>query len=256
MLSFKELLKLTTPGEGYWYERSPGKANIIIHIFTSLPASFFSVFCFLPITYNRWPRFHSILGYIVSALLLVSLVCGAIVGRRAQGGDLNVQSGVYMLASGAAYAVVMGCLEARRGALDAHREWMLRAWFYNGAFVTTRVTALLSAQVITAINSYYAIWQCAEIGYVLKTPQALAQAFPQCGTPDALANPNAIHTAVHASWKEGPLGRASASRASFGMALWVAMILHCLGIEFYLRATMDESKRLRELSERRASGLT
>ena len=86
-----------------------------------------------------------------------------------------MQSAVYMLASASAYAVVMGCLEARRGAIDAHREYMLRefvysiqnrladrsfapgAWFYNGAFVTTRVTALLSAQVITAVNGYFSV---------------------------------------------------------------------------------------------------
>jgi hypothetical protein len=53
-------------------------------------------------------------------------VCGAVLGRHAQGGDLNVQAGVYMLGSAAAGAVVMGCVEARRGAFDAHREWMLR----------------------------------------------------------------------------------------------------------------------------------
>ncbi|CAE6368545.1 unnamed protein product [Rhizoctonia solani] len=36
MLNFNRLLELTTPGEGFWYEQAPFKANIIIHIFTSL----------------------------------------------------------------------------------------------------------------------------------------------------------------------------------------------------------------------------
>lgn len=252
-LSFKEMLKLTTPGEGYWYEQSPWKPNIIIHIITSIPASIFSVFCFLPITYYHWPRLHGFIGYVVSLLLFVSAVTGAVVARRAYGGELNFQSGVYMTASAAAYAVVMGCVEAKRGALDAHREWMIRAWFYNGTFVTARVTALISAQIITAINTYYSLWQCAEIGYVLETPEALAKAFPQCATPNALANPNGLQVSVHASWKEGDLGEASALRATFGMALWVAMMLHFVGIELYLRATADESKKLREWPRRNAS---
>ncbi|EUC56579.1 transmembrane protein, putative [Rhizoctonia solani AG-3 Rhs1AP] len=254
MLSFHRLLKLTTAGEGYWYEKAPSKANIIIHIWTSLPASFFSVFLFLPITWNRWARFHGIFGYILSLLLAISLICGAIVGRRGQGGDLNIQAGVYMLASASAYSVVMGCLAARRGAIDVHREYMLRAWFYNGTFVTTRVTALLSAQVITAVNGYYSLWKCAEVGYVLKTVDALVRAYPECGTPIALQKPTWVHVAVHSSWNEGKLGKASASRASFGMALWVAMILHMVGIELYLRYTLDEGRQWREWSERKANG--
>ncbi|KAF8746893.1 hypothetical protein RHS02_00620, partial [Rhizoctonia solani] len=265
MLNFNRLLQMTTPGEGFWYEQAPFKANIIIHIFTSLrqcsfqvitcmmliaydylrylAASFFSVFLFLPITWKRWPKFHSIFGYILSLLLAISLVCGSVLGRRAQGGDLNMQSAVYMLGSASAYAVVMGCLEARRGAIDMHREYMLRAWFYNGAFVTTRVTALISAHIVTAINGYFSLWKCAEVGYVLKTREALIQAYPECGTSTALEKPKWTHVAVHASWNEGPLGRGSASRASFGMALWVAMFLHILGIELYLRYTQDESKK-------------
>lgn len=62
----------------------------------------------------------------MSILLVISCVCGAVLGRRAQGGDLNVQAGVYMLGSAAAFAVVMGVVEARRGDIAAHREWMLR----------------------------------------------------------------------------------------------------------------------------------
>ncbi|KAF8602087.1 hypothetical protein BDV93DRAFT_524287 [Ceratobasidium sp. AG-I] len=253
MLRFKTLLKMTTPGEGYWYEQSPWKANVIIHIFTHVPASFFSVFCFLPMTYYRWPRFHGILGYIVSILLVISCVCGSVIGRRAQGGDLNMQSAVYMLGSAAAGAVVMGCLEARRGDIAAHREWMLRAWFYNGTFVTTRITVLISAKVITAINTYFSLWQCAEVGYVLKDAGVLALAYPACATPFALANPNDVHVAVHSSLKEGRLGKGSASRASFGMSLWVAMILHMVGIEFYLRLTSaTETRRWYDWSREKA----
>ncbi|KAJ1302862.1 hypothetical protein OPQ81_003164 [Rhizoctonia solani] len=213
-MSFRLLLKRFVPGEGYWFEQTFWKINIMIHIFASVPASFFSVFCFLPITWKRWPRFHGILGYIVSILLVISCVGAGI----------------------AACAVILGCVEARRGALDTHREWMIRAWFYNGALITTNVTALISAHVITAINTYYSLWRCAE-----------------CATSNALSNPNSVYIAVHASWREGQLGKGSAIRTSYGMALWIAMILHGVGIELYLRMTLRESKILQELSEKRAN---
>ncbi|QRV80546.1 hypothetical protein RhiJN_08561 [Ceratobasidium sp. AG-Ba] len=254
MLHFKELLRLTTPGEGYWYTKPGWKPNIKIHVWTSLPASFFSVFCFLPITYNRWPRFHRYLGYIVSLLQVIASICGAVAGRHAQGGDLAVQSAVYIMGSASGGAIVLGCYEAWRGDIAAHREWMMRGWFYNGTFITVRVTALLSAQVITAINTYFSLWRCSEIGFVLKDAAVLAQRYPLCGTPDAVARPDDTYVAVHSSWNEGRLGRGSASRASFGMALWVAMLLHFLGIELYLRMTTGESKWWREWSKRKANG--
>ncbi|KEP50112.1 putative transmembrane protein [Rhizoctonia solani 123E] len=219
-MSFKQSLRQLFPGEGFWFEQNFWKINLMIHVFASLPASFFSVFCFLPITWKRWPKLHSVLG-------------------RGQGGDLNTQSAFYMLASGAAGSVILGCAAARRGEFDAHREWMIRAWFYNGALVTTKITALLSAQVITAINTYHSasrcLWMCSEIGYVLKSANALTQAFPQCATSRVLSNPNNVYVAVHASWKEGELGQGSAIRASYGMALWIAMIMHEVGIEIYVR---------------------
>lgn len=100
-------------------------------------------------------------------------------GRRGQGGDINVQSAFYMIALGTASSVIIGCLEAKRGAFDSHREWMLRelrpamclllltlallfsgAWFYNGVTITTRLTALISSQIITIINSYYSVSRC------------------------------------------------------------------------------------------------
>ncbi|EUC56580.1 transmembrane protein, putative [Rhizoctonia solani AG-3 Rhs1AP] len=252
-MSFKQSLRQLFPGEGFWFEQNFWKINLMIHVFASLPASFFSVFCFLPVTWKRWPKLHSVLGYTVSVLLVLSCVCGGIIGRRGQGGDLNTQSAFYMLASGAAGSVILGCAAARRGEFDAHREWMIRAWFYNGALVTTKITALLSAQVITAINTYHSLWMCSEIGYVLKSANALTQAFPQCATSRVLSNPNNVYVAVHASWKEGELGQGSAIRASYGMALWIAMIMHEVGIEIYLRMTLSESKKLRELSERRAN---
>jgi hypothetical protein len=47
-------------------------------------------------------------------------------GRRAQGGDLNVQSGVYMLAAATVFSLIMGCVQAKRRNFGAHRQWMFR----------------------------------------------------------------------------------------------------------------------------------
>ncbi|CAE7180367.1 unnamed protein product, partial [Rhizoctonia solani] len=115
--------------------------------------------------------------------MVISCVGGAIVGRRAQGGDLGVQLGYYMLSSGAAASVIVGCVEGWRGAFDAHREWMLRAWVYNGAIITMHASAIVTAKIITLIGGYYSFMRCSEIDYLIQS-DAIAQQFPQCVTSD------------------------------------------------------------------------
>ena len=40
-------------------------------------------------------------------------------------------------------------------------------------------------------------------------------------------------------------------RISFGIALWLALILHLVGVEIYLALTLRESNRLRQVSYKR-----
>ncbi|KAH7332716.1 hypothetical protein B0J17DRAFT_722230 [Rhizoctonia solani] len=249
-MSFQRLIATTIPVEGYWYHKSPWKICIMLHIITTIPATFFSVFCFLPISFKMWPRLHGVVGYIVSALLVLSCAGGAVVARRAQGGELGVQLGYYMLASGAAFSVVMGCIEGWRHAFDAHREWMLRAWIYNGALITTHATTLVAARVIAVLNSYYTPMRCSEVNYLLSS-DIVAQQYPQCSTPEAIASPDNFYIVAKAAWDRGNVGESSAIRATFGMSMLLAIIFHCIGVEIYLRATRDESKWLQELSERK-----
>ncbi|KAH7332688.1 hypothetical protein B0J17DRAFT_579906, partial [Rhizoctonia solani] len=168
---------------------------------------------------------HGVVGYITSFVMVVSCVGGGIVGRRAQGGDLGVQLGYYMLASGAAASVVVGC----RGAFDAHREWMLRAWVYNGAIITMHASAIVSAKVITLIGGYSSFMRCAEVDYLIES-NSMSQRFPQCLTSD----PYNTYVVVPASWKGTKLGESSAVRASFGMSMLLAIFLHCVGVEVYV----------------------
>ncbi|CUA74766.1 hypothetical protein RSOLAG22IIIB_05706 [Rhizoctonia solani] len=249
-MSFQRLLATTTPVEGYWYQKSSWKIFVILHIVTTIPASFFSVFCFLPITFKMWPRLHGAAGYLVSLLLIVSCVAGGIVARRAQGGELAVQLGYYILSSGAIASVVMGCIEGWRTAFDAHREWMLRAWVYNGALVTTHVTVAVSARIIARIASYYTTMRCSEIRYVINSDR-IPTDFPECSTPEAIANPDGYYVAVKAVWEQERLGQSSAIRVTFGMSMLLAIVLHCVGVEIYIRATRDESDKLREWSRKR-----
>ena len=50
-----------------------------------------------------------------------------------------------------------------------------------------------------------------------------------------------MYVAVHAATGTDGLSFASSVRATFGMALWIAMFIHLICMEFYVR---EESKRL------------
>ena len=62
---------------------------------------------------------------------------------------------------------------------------------------------------------------------------AVNQSYPQC-TQTGVDVSNA-YVAVHAAIKGSGLGYGSTVRLTFGMALWVAIILHIIGVEIYVR---------------------
>ncbi|KAJ7280353.1 hypothetical protein C8J57DRAFT_1021308, partial [Mycena rebaudengoi] len=66
--------------------------------------------------------------------------------------------------------------------------------------------------------------------------------YPQCIAPEV--NPGGVWAAVHASTNNGKLELASAARAVQGMALWIATLIHIVGIELYINKT-DSSNQVR-----------
>jgi hypothetical protein len=67
--------------------------------------------------------------------------------------------------------------------------------------------------------------------------QTVSAKFPQCLQTDT--NPGNINVAVHAATGADRLSFASSVRATFGMALWLAMMIHLICVEFYVGASLD-----------------
>ena len=62
---------------------------------------------------------------------------------------------------------------------------------------------------------------------------AVEQLYPQC--TKAGVDLTEVFVAVHASVKGGRLGSASITRATFGMCMWLALVIHIIGVEIYVR---------------------
>ncbi|KAJ7723207.1 hypothetical protein B0H14DRAFT_3005863 [Mycena olivaceomarginata] len=90
-------------------------------------------------------------------------------------------------------------------------------------------------------STYYTVWRCDEVINLLRAPETIQRSFPQCTSG---INPADVYVAVHASTRDLPLYVASAARAAQGMALWIAIVIHIIGVEFYIFQT-DAANQVR-----------
>ncbi|KAJ7075997.1 hypothetical protein B0H15DRAFT_791108 [Mycena belliarum] len=180
-------------------------------------------------------------GYGVLFCLIAGNICGAIVGRRSFGGELNVQSAYYILGIMVVFAGLMGVYNVKKDT-RRHRKWMLRMVVYFATVISTRLIMLAAVRIVSNIGTYFSIWRCDEVLNILTDPQARRSAFPQC-VADGVT-PSAVWVAVHASVHDGPLHLAAAVRAVQGMALWIATLIHIVAVEFYIHKT-EASNQIR-----------
>jgi len=187
--------------------------------------------------------FHRINGYLVLIFLIPSTVCGAVVARRAFGGDLNVQSAFYVIGTLIIFCAAMGITNVKRTRM--HRKWMLRTVACAAAPVTARLTSLAARHIISDIGSYYALWRCDQLLYVMPDMDDVNQSYPLCAQAVVDSNITKVYVAVHASVEGNGLSYGSTVRLVFGMALWIGIMTHIIGVEFYIRKSESSNRHRR-----------
>lgn len=242
------------PGEWYHYREGHYRVGIIMHLGACLPAGFLAVWQFVPVIRHKFLLFHRINGHVVILLALVANVGALMIARRSFGGGLEVQSIVGVLAILTTSSLALAYYNIKRLQIDQHRAWMLRAWFYFGSIITTRLFMISSAIIITRIGDYYQVQTCGQVAFsfggswedVQTLPAPTLQLYPQCinGTSNT-------PVAVNANIGGFPEQVGASLGLSFGMALWLATIVHALGVEWYLWLTPAETARLRAFSYER-----
>lgn len=239
----------SAPGEWYWNSTGFHRVGITIHLAAILPAGFLLVWQFLPIIRHKLLIFHRINGYVIVILVLLSNVGALMIARRAFGGSLETQAAVGTLVILTTISICMAYYNIKRLQIDQHRAWMLRMAFYLGTIITLRIIMIISALIITMINSYDTIMTCNEIGSIYGSDKPLDKIYPQCNGVNATDDRLIV---VHASFANGQPEQIGASlRLSFGMAMWMAIFMHLVGVEIYLALTPRESNRLRQVSYER-----
>jgi len=227
------------PGEWFWFRQPMYKINLFIHIYLTTLGGIGAVLQFIPSIRRRAVILHRLNGYGVLFCLIVGNICGSIIARRSFGGELNVQSAYMILGFMILFTGLMGIYNVKKDTRQ-HRKWMLRMVVYFAVAITARLIMLAAREIITIIGTYYSIWRCDEIFNLLVDPTVIEASFPQCLA--AGVNPSSLWVSVHASTHDGPLYVASSVRATQGMALWIATLIHIVAVEFYINKTESSNQ--------------
>ncbi|TGJ85790.1 hypothetical protein E0Z10_g3010 [Xylaria hypoxylon] len=240
------------PGECFYYTR-PGRyqIGIILHLATVVPGSLLACFQFVPVIRHKLLLVHRINGYIVVLLSFVGTAGALMIARHSAGGGVDVQVFVGVAAILFLGSMVMAIINVKRLQIEQHRAWMIRAWAYGGAIITTRIGLFIGALVVSAIGGYYSTQPCDKINYALKGQDATMGFYPECAS--FFSGENLDQQAiVKANFNgDNAIEVGAAFNIVFGPAAWLSVAIHLIAAELYLHLTPAENERLRNVSFQR-----
>ncbi|CAI6336276.1 unnamed protein product [Periconia digitata] len=257
------------PGECYYYTNfNTARVGITLHLAGVLPAGIIACLQFTPVIRHKAIIVHRIGGYIALLAYFTSLAGALMIARHSFGGGIDVQSAVYVLALMTTVSFVLSYINIKKLQIEQHRAWMLRGWFYASCIITNRIILILSTIIISKVGDYRTAWPCAKIAYTIADDAKTQRLYPECASY-LNGTDSKQYSTVRARFGGEQTSAAEIGAAfnmTFGMALWVAMAIHAVGVEIYLHLTPREAERLRNVSYQRqleagmkspgASGLT
>ncbi|KAF4466935.1 hypothetical protein FALBO_6203 [Fusarium albosuccineum] len=233
------------PGECFSYSRKDiYQVGIKMHLYTIIPAGVLVVFQFVPFIRYKAILFHRMNGYIVIVLAIVGTVGAIITAPVAFGGSLSIRGWVGTMAIMFIGALILAIWNIKTLQLEQHRAWMLRAWFYAGSIITVRLIMIIAASIMSNTASFRQPIQCDKLASFYEDKDSLLRKYPACEDDGAWV-------AVQGSMSGGAENIGAALSLGFSLGVWLALAIHAIGVEVYLRLTPAESDRLRKLSYQR-----
>lgn len=236
-----------SPGECYYYLRQPWKTGMQLHLFTILPAGILVCFQFTLWFRHHVILFHRLNGYLVIALSLISSAGVLIVAQVSFGGDFATRTVAGALVISTSVSYIMAYVNIKLLQIDQHRAWMIRCWAYFSTIITIRLIMFSGGAIISLLGGWFTTRPCTQIASVVG-PNGAVALYPIC---EAWRNGSAPEqrAIVEANYPGGnPLEISAALGITFGAAGWLALWLHAIAVEVYLRLTPAESDRLRQVS--------
>ncbi|THV89994.1 hypothetical protein D6D26_09574 [Aureobasidium pullulans] len=227
------------PGECYYWLQVPFKIAALLVCFQ-----------FVPVIRHKIILFHRMNGYAVVVLSLISNAGTIIITRHAFGGDFSTQTWTGAMVILTTIGYIMAWVNIKLLQIDQHRAWMMRTWAWFATIVTIRIIMIISAQIISMNRNWYTTRPCAQIEFALGRNDTLA-AYPGCANYFNGKSPDLPVVVTVDFSSDNAMELSAALAVPFGTAGWLALLLHTIAIEVYLRLTPKESNRLRQVSYER-----
>ena len=236
------------PGEWYYFSQGRYQFGLALHLGTVLPAGFLMVWQFVPVIRQRYLTFHRINGYVVIVMIVLSNIGALMIARRSFGGGLDVQTAIGALVILTTTSLGMALWNIWCIQIELHRAWMLRAVFYMGTIITGRIIQAAAASIISPLSGYFEVQTCGQVASIFggMSSAIMASNYSQCSN-STLNLPVVVAANMHGS----PEQVGASLGLSFGMALWMSILLHLIGVEIYLNLTPAETERTRNVSYER-----
>lgn len=225
------------------------RIGTLLHLATVLPAGLLAVFQFVPAIRHRFLLYHRLAGYVIVLLMTLGNIGAIMIADRSLAGDLPTQTLVGVVSMGTTITFALALYNIKMMQIDQHRAWMLRTWFYVSFIVTLRIIQILMALIIS-MWPYETLWTamtCEELSFLYRNHTTVNTQYPDCRAGDTALIADG-HVAVKAHYGDDTGQTMAAFNVSFAAAGFLALVLHALGIEIYLKMTPREANRLRQIS--------
>jgi hypothetical protein len=103
------------------------------------------------------------------------------------------------------------------------------------SIITLRIIMIISANIVSSMRSYWDIWPCVKLDWFYKNDRnATLARYPSCSSfydGSALGQLAIVHADFNSNSGEE---QGAAMGLTFGLAGWIAMFLHGVGVEIYV----------------------
>lgn len=219
-----------------------------VHLWSVLPAGTLLPLQFLPIVRRKYLKLHRYLGRLLFLMLLVGNTCALGIAHHAFGGTLETRIWVYTLGVMVFFALLKSWIAIRQKKITEHRVWAIRTWGWTGCILTMRLFMYFLTRFVLSPHTrdFYTVTTCSTL-YELYTTHShplslISQNYPICENTLLGLSTHEIQIPVQLGYYP-PERIAMTITMVFGTSGWLAMVLHMIGVEWWLHWSANESKK-------------
>lgn len=93
------------------------------------------------------------------------------------------------------------------------------------------------ASILSKLGGYYTVQPCDKLGYILINPVGLRNLYPACAGYVNGTDPDGVALVKVNYYAYDPAQIASALGIGFGTCIWLAILIHAVGVEIYVSST-------------------